>query len=415
MKSLQEAALKQTDDEEAQTQQIIQNVTMRLHKRVGEIAKAESSKAAETYNRKKASIQKTIKTVEGHIEAAEASDKDLSGFQGDNESELFIYINQGQKCERDGKNLLQHMKNTSTTQIPKYTLDDSVERTVAGIKTLGRFHKTVTAVGKREYRVRGKAETSVCDIIDICLLPDSSLIVTDLNNKSLKHLDTSYTVTARLDFHSVPGRMCSTNKDNEVAVTFADDKKVRFVSVGSRMEKTRSFSVGDVCRGICHSQGELFVCCGSVKNTSGGHVRVFNMTGSHLRTIQTNTAGQRMFSILGGITISSDGTRIYVTDINKGMLAMDRTGKLLASYAGPDLVRASRICLLEGEEELLVSGCHSHNVHHVTRDGRRLGVVLENKHGLEYPFGLCYDLKQSRLIVATDESDTLKVFDLHVE
>jgi len=111
------------------------------------------------------------------------------------------------------------------------------------------------------------------------------------------------------------------------------------------------------------------------------------------------------------ITISSCSNKLHVTDGNKGVITTDRSGNLQQQFQDKDLNYAEGICTLDNGD--LLVGCYNyHNVLHVSRDGRKLAVVLGKQDGLVSPKALVYDASCSRVIVTTGDCDKIKVYDV---
>jgi len=261
-----------------------------------------------------------------------------------------------------------------------------------------------------DYNIKIQMDTETCITYGSCLLPDGTLIVTDWTNKRLKRLDATYSVTDHCDMPGEPWDVTCTTPD-VVAVTLPNLKKVQFVSVRGFMSimSTRSFSTSDTCRGICwHSAGELFVACGGWEQEGPGYVSVYNLNGTRLRSMQT---GEQLLSCPQNITASPDGARIYVADRDGGVVSSDRSGKHVLTLTDPSLKSAYGVCTLD-DGHVVVCGWSSNNVLQFDSDGRSVTELLKASDGIKRPQSLCYDNRNSRLIVTMYYTDTIKVFDL---
>ena len=69
------------------------------------------------------------------------------------------------------------------------------------------------------------------------------------------------------------------------------------------------------------------------------------------------------------------------------------------------------ICVLDNNDLIVCDGI-SDNVFLFTKNGLQKATLLKTADGIKQPFSICYDRQNSRLIVSTQESNTIKVFNM---
>lgn len=69
----------------------------------------------------------------------------------------------------------------------------------------------------------------------------------------------------------------------------------------------------------------------------------------------------------------------------------------------------SGFCMI-GEDQMCIAGCDSNNIVMVSNYGEQQVELLTEKDGIASPRVVCFDKKQSRLLVSLQNSDMIKVF-----
>lgn len=224
---------------------------------------------------------------------------------------------------------------------------------------------------------------SGCDLRDMCILDNGHVLLTDFDNKCLRRFDCLYKVYNRscgliesCPLDAAPWGICALGLE-KVAVTLCVEKKVCFVFVGSRMQVTKTFSVGEECRGISYKNELLYVGCWAKKNTpQPGEIKVFDLNGLLFQTFRTDpVTGNYLFNFITHLSSSSDGKCLYVSDCTdgkntgKGLVILDvRSGKL-RNVANASVL-SSTFSLGNGEfDEMIVGDREKKVVYRVDNNG----------------------------------------------
>ncbi|KAH3798794.1 hypothetical protein DPMN_152397 [Dreissena polymorpha] len=130
---------------------------------------------------------------------------------------------------------------------------------------LGTSDKVLTVKRRSDHKVNIPSDSRTCWITAICVLADGDVLLADFRNDKVKVMNKNYKVVGHCDVYGTPFDMCQITT-SEVAVTVGDGKinKVQFFTVKeSQLVKCRKLQLHHACTGICHHQGDLFLCSGT--------------------------------------------------------------------------------------------------------------------------------------------------------
>ena len=338
------------------------------------------------------------------------------------EPQMFVYM------KADARNNLRASEKVATSVMGRlgnesvhFTIDEEVRNWFKELTSIGRFdHELGSYTGALVGEFKLLEETDVvkteCVYNGSAVLPDTRTyrgrtVVTDWKNKRLKLLDKSYKVVAHCDLTSVPYSVCSVDS-GQIIVSLRDEKLLQFVAVDYKMRLARRFKIDEFCRGIAYHNEEIYVACGGGAGEVKGQLRVYNMTGEIVHVIDEDIHGKPIFSSPKDIAINSDGSRIYVSDRYKGVIALSKSGKVKFVFKDHSLKTAFGICTNQ-KDELFVTGYDSNNVVHIGPNGKILGEVLSCSDGIDKPISMCcHENPTSRLLITTELNNVLRVYEL---
>ena len=338
------------------------------------------------------------------------------------ESHTFVYMKADARSNlRAGEKVATSVMGHLGHEAVYFTIDEEVRSWFRELTSLGRFDHELGSyngvlVGEFELSLETDVVKTDCIYNGSAAVPDNRsyrgrMVVTDWKNKRLKLLDKSYRVVAHCDVTSVPYGVCSVDS-GQIIVSLRDDKLIQFVSVDYRLKLGRKFKIDEFCRGIAYHDEEIYVACGGGVGEDKGQLRIYNMTGEFVRVIDEDIHGKPIFSSPKDIAINSEGTRIFVSDRDRGVIALSKSGKVKYVFKDPALKTAFGICTNE-KDELFVTGYDSNNVIHVGPNGKILGEVLTAEDGIEKPISMCsHENPTSRLLITTELNNVLRVYEL---
>ncbi|XP_045195142.2 uncharacterized protein LOC123550816 [Mercenaria mercenaria] len=257
--------------------------------------------------------------------------------------------------------------------------------------------------------IRHENDKEDCSIHSCCFIDPGDILLADYKNKNIKVLDGAvYKVKDVLSLNRYPLSVCRvSNTEAAVALAetrhFGSDNCIQFVSTERKLVPTRSIRLEHCCTGISVIRNQLFV------SNERKRLFVYNLQGELQTTVHLDQFGNEIFSKSYAITENDNGKMVHVTDLNKGLITLDKEGKLLWKYSGPKIKMAWGVCT-DGKGNIFVSGGNSSNVVQIGPGGNYLGEVVSEAHSIKDPQAICFDEKKSRLFVTRYNCNSVYIF-----
>ncbi|XP_053401815.1 uncharacterized protein LOC123548961 [Mercenaria mercenaria] len=273
---------------------------------------------------------------------------------------------------------------SSVSKIPKSELRSPRTTKDARSESSSSLKSPASFVGK--FNVRLPEDKYGCENVGATFLTDGRVAIVDMKNSKLKVFDTKFTQACTLQLSSEP-RGVTVISPQEVAVSLPDESKIQFISIGKKLQATKSILTNLPCYGItCHSQA-LVVLCDDGFSTKA--IEVIDLDGKVLNTLKINKSGKVLLKNPWNITMSVDGQQISVTD--KGRLVnFDVKGNILFEYTDKCLENARGLAV-DDSGRFYVCGTSSNNVHQVSADGKQISIILTEE-DVTAPQAVCYQL-----------------------
>jgi DNA-binding beta-propeller fold protein YncE len=154
--------------------------------------------------------------------------------------------------------------------------------------------------------------------------------------------------------------------NTQVAVTVPSQKEINFISLEGKMKTTNKINTDFKCVGLAFANNNLYI------SDLGTSVNMYTLSGRKLKQFSKDQSGHFLFSDIYSIAASKDATRIYVADIDNGLVVLDNNGQVITSFNDEQLNEAA-CCYLTEAGGVLVSGLGSNNVLQLTCDGELIG------------------------------------------
>ena len=234
-------------------------------------------------------------------------------------------------------------------------------------------------------------------------LTSGELILCDYNNDKIKLLNTDFTVK---DFIKVPGAPwdISLTSDTEAVATMPGKKILQFVQILPRLQLLNTFHFDYYFRGVSVHNGYIYV------SFRHGEIRVIDLYGNTLKSIGQIQNGHFRFKHPEYIATSNAG-KLYVSEcLSSGAIScLSLTGRTLYRYEKMELKKAQGI-YVDDEDNVLVCGYESNNIHVLDTTGRRIKMLLTEKDGLQFPHCICFRPSDGTLVVGGSALQKLLVF-----
>ncbi|XP_053396819.1 uncharacterized protein LOC128556284 [Mercenaria mercenaria] len=355
------------------------------------------------------------KKSETELDGLKQAVNDLKKSEG-NKAQQFVSMKMSLKRIAKTEDVSSSLQTSIDVKI-SFSFDPAILGFLQQLKTFGSArHGSITALRSPRttvysvesiynLNIRGQNDNNKCSVYGSCLTEDGSLLLADNNNNNIKRAD--IVKMAVTDYLCVPARpigICCTSK-TEAAVCL-DNNTVQFVSLDKQITTTRQIKLNHNCFGIGYKDEKLYI------TDNRGSLYIHDMTGNILQTVTQDNAGQSLFSNSRTVAFSDVDKEVFVAGWGKGLVIIDGQGKHCQTFIDSELNVASGVCT-DRRGNLFVSGFNSNNVIQIGRDGKKMGVVVNQLDGLENPESVCFDKRQCKLLITQRNNNTVKVISLH--
>ncbi|XP_045211706.2 uncharacterized protein LOC123563147 [Mercenaria mercenaria] len=330
----------------------------------------------------------------------------------DGESTIFVGTKRANETFRKAERIMNFVRHTIAVEPIRYVPDGRIIDWLKSLQFLGTFshqQKVYTGSYLERHDVSAADEYKDCDMFGSTILEDGRLMLTDWDNKKVKLLDTSYKVIDQLVLLGHPDDICSLNPQ-EAAVTMTMQKNVQFIKIVPKMCLSRIIYTDEHCRGITYHDGQIYVVCGGFKSEGNGKILVYTVLGEHVKTIERNNAGQRIFSCPIAVQVVSDGNLLYVTDGQRGIVTLTKNNDVVSVLSSKDVSWPCGICVDRKDNALICNGRSSNIIQVCGLD--TIAVILTHKDGVKRPHSVCFDPNNLRIIMTSNKSKFISVFQL---
>ena len=238
------------------------------------------------------------------------------------------------------------------------------------------------------------------------VLPNGQIILCDFNNKNLKLLHSSFTVKEVLGLQAGPMDVSVINNSSAI-ITLPLQAQLQYMQLEPSLKSGRVIQLDKWCFGIAVAGEDLYV---TLHNLGEGEVRILDMEGSLKQRIGVNSAGSFMFESPSYLTQSAATGKIYVSDTYTATVTcLMSDGSTVYQYKDKDLEWPHGVCV-DDEENIIVCGRASNNVHIITASGRKHGCLLTSADGIRSPASVAYRHTDDTWIIGCGEGNKLFVY-----
>lgn len=295
---------------------------------------------------------------------------------------------------------------------PNVQLINTVHHSSRMGNIIGRKHFTVKSMRETSIRVSSNKLPSVlpkkCWIKGMCQLPDGTILLIDFNYNKLKRLDNELNVKDFYDLDDKPKGMCSVSS-TEVAVRL-NDNTIHYIYVGQSLTFQRKFPLKCFNRarsGMAFVDDHLWI-------SGDKAVYIYTLDGSFVKKLETDSEGQKIFvsNDPRHIDVSLSKTKVFVTAGDNRIVVFSTGGDVINELTDHRLNQVESVCVTE-DDVVLVCGGISKNIVMFGGDEERLGELVASGDMKSNPTSMCYDYKNSRLLVGYVNLDEIQIFQLN--
>jgi hypothetical protein len=307
-------------------------------------------------------------------------------------------------------NFINNDKISSLLKMESQIGEVKITHEVAGLyNNLKGFDKFVPTL-LEEINVKADKDSFDCDITGMAMVGTNRLVVADADNKSVKSIDTRLNkITSHLTFMSGPWDLTMVHR-GQVAVTIPSEKLIQFVSIANGLVMDRHMKVNGECHGIAYSQERLIVGF-----RGSGRLQIIDMKGNVLKTISKFMFKAKLhtFDWPDYVAVSKDDNSIYVSDWHRNTVTrLTWKGEVTAVYKDNLGTKMAGVAVAS-DGSVFACKRTSHSIVKLNPNLSINDIILEEKHGLKYPWSLCFCDEENKLYVDNNRnSNTVAVFEL---
>ena len=263
----------------------------------------------------------------------------------------------------------------------------------------------VTSVSQKN--VRMESDRYPPDTYGCVFMPDERVVLCDRSNNKIKLLDKSFTLQDSLDLPSKPWDIAVVN-DTTVIITLPCKKQLQYIEVTPKLKIGRVLQLDKKCWGVNVVGSDIYVTCSDYPR-GDGEVRIVDKNGKVKNRHGVNQDKTFMFTLPYNIAVSALSNKIYISDLEQDTVTCLRSdGTVIYQYKNAALRSPGGLCV-DDEDNVIVCGGMSHNIHIVTAAGEKRSVFLTSNDGVEYPHCVAYRRTDHTMIVGSFLNDNLFV------
>ena len=255
--------------------------------------------------------------------------------------------------------------------------------------------------------VRCAADWRAAWITGCAFLPDGRVVLCDNNNRKVKIFDKSFTLEGSLDLPSGPWDV-SVVSDTTVVVTLPEIQQLLYIEMVPSIKAGHVLQLDQWCYGIEAVCDDIYVTCHSEHMHCGdGEVRVMNQEGNVRKRLGINSDGSFMFERPDYVVVNTRSKKIFISDAEEhSVTSMLQNGTHIYRYMDSALRWTSGVCV-DDEDNILVCGVDSHNVHVVSPTGEKHSIILSSQDGIEKPCSIAYRHEDGTVVIGFPDDELL--------
>lgn len=399
-------SVKKLENQKAQILGTIADYRKRVDELFDKLEKAATDELDERFKQCNAHINQTVASIQDLVNEQHTIDK-----KAKKDIEIFIKIQKTNEHISNANQAIQRMDAAVGMESVIFNIDPSIQGVLQNILTFGAFSST-----PHEYKLTHRGDFDIVDdelgpesSLSVLCLPDGKIVGSSSSSQKVLLLNTSFRTISNCVLDGLPGGMCKTSQ-KEIIVCLPELNTLQFMYVDRNLKKTRCFKLEIKCFSVAHHNGEIYVISAGM-GSRPPQIYVYNMSAKLLRTIGTDMFKDPLFMDPYHVVVSPDGSKIYVTDGNMGLLCLTRTGVLVKKHESKILELPYGLTI-DPVGNVFVCGSASNNILQLSPDGFSVREILHEQDDISSPLSVCLDYKRSLLIMTMSKQRKIKVYSM---
>ena len=272
--------------------------------------------------------------------------------------------------------------------------------------------------GETKYNIRLKEDKRVCNITGCAMLSSGGIALADRNNANIKVFNSQFKLTAKLNVPDGLFDLTCISK-NALAVTSPLKSKISIVEIRPEPEIVKVIETGNgSCWGVKHYD-EIFVVNCSTKDSS--IIRAIDIDSNILFELETKC---NFYSVIfldeesKYLTISTatscfiDGSDAKIEHyVDEHDVSLRETQQLkVLEYNYFNHLRTKGV-VLDTHNNLVVCCKDTDQIYTIAQTGNEAELLLAEADGLRAPHALCFNDNKSKLLVSSENTDFVQIFE----
>ncbi|XP_053395756.1 uncharacterized protein LOC128555940 [Mercenaria mercenaria] len=326
----------------------------------------------------------------------------------------YIKMKQADKSVNEALKKKEHRQFTNTRFCLKINDDFQSAQRDAGQLYEMNFEKK----DETKYNIRLKEEKRTCNITGCAMLPTGGIALADRNNANIKVFNSQFKLTAKLN---VPDGLFDLTciSQNALAVTSPLKSKINIAEIRPEPEIVKIIETGTgTCWGVKHHEGIFVVNC-STKDSS--FIRAVDLDSNILFQVETKCnfyseiavdelTKHFTISTVTSCYIDGSDTKIknYVDEHEVAVSESQQTTVLEYNYFNH--LRTKGVTF-DSHSNIVVCCKDTDQIYTIAHAGNDVELLLAEADGLCAPQALCYNDNKSKLLVTSENTDFIQIFE----
>ena len=224
----------------------------------------------------------------------------------------------------------------------------------------------------REVQIKLPNDITEPDITGCTFMVDGQLLLCDRYNHTIKLLNSTFDITGNLAMDSRPKDISAVDSTRAV-VTLPYLKQLKFIDIVPALKADKQIQLDKPCWGVDVARDEIYVICHDYLGNA--EIRVFDKNGAFIRKVPDVNNILSYLRQPFYIAVSKTSSKIYLSDWGTSIVScISVDGSLVFNYQHDGLENPTAV-LVDEEENILVCGEYSYNIHVVTPTGQQHSVL----------------------------------------
>lgn len=269
--------------------------------------------------------------------------------------------------------------------------------------------------GETKFNIRLKEDKQICNITGCAVTSSGGVALADRNNAKIKVFNSQFRLIAKL---CIPDGLYDLTciSQNALAVTSPLKSKINIVEIRPEPDIVKVIETGEgSCWGVKHHEGIFVVNCST---TDSSFIRAIDLESNILFQVETKCNFCTELSadedtkrlIISTATCYIDGSDTNIVNYVDEHEVGDREKAKVLEYNYFNHLRTKGVTL-DTHNNLLVCCKDTDQIYTIAHDGNAVELLLAEADGLRAPQALCYNANKTKLLVTSEATDFIQVFE----